>query len=92
MGREWIVEEIEWGDSGDWGKVMEVMGEYLGGEFLGGVREVVGFGGIDENVGKEILKVDFGRLEEEVMKEKKMELNLWDEGLEDVGKKGYCGK
>ena len=92
IGSQWIVEQIQSGHTPDSGKLIEVMAQYFRPEFLGRLTEVVPFAPIDENVAKQIFNLHFGRLQEQLMKQKNIQLNLSDEALEHLANKGYSPK
>lgn len=89
IGSQWIVEQIQSGHTPDSGKLIEVMAQYFRPEFLGRLTEVVPFAPIDENVAKQIFNLHFGRLQEQLMKQKNIQLNLSDEALQHLANKGY---
>ena len=92
IGSQWIVEQIQSGHTPDSGKLIEVMAQYFRPEFLGRLTEVVPFAPIDENVAKQIFNLHFGRLQEQLMKQKNIQLNLSDEALQHLTNKGYSPK
>lgn len=92
IGSQWIVEQIQSGHIPDSGKLIEVMAQYFRPEFLGRLTEVVTFAPIDENVAKQIFNLHFGRLQEQLMKQKNIQLNLSDEALQHLANKGYSPK
>lgn len=92
IGSQWIVEQIQFGHTPDSGKLIEVMAQYFRPEFLGRLTEVVPFAPIDENVAKQIFNLHFGRLQEQLMKQKNIQLNLSDEALQHLANKGYSPK
>ena len=92
IGSQWIVEQIQSGHTPDSGKLIEVMAQYFRLEFLGRLTEVVPFAPIDENVAKQIFNLHFGRLQEQLMKQKNIQLNLSDEALQHLANKGYSPK
>lgn len=92
IGSQWIVEQIQSGHTPDSGKLIEVMAQYFRPEFLGRLTEVVPFAAIDENVAKQIFNLHFGRLQEQLMKQKNIQLNLSDEALQHLANKGYSPK
>lgn len=92
IGSQWIVEQIQSGHTPDSGKLIEVMAQYFRPEFLGRLTEVVPFAPIDENVAKQIFNLHFGRLQEQLMKQKNILLNLSDEALQHLANKGYSPK
>lgn len=92
IGSQWIVEQIQSGHIPDSGKLIEVMAQYFRPEFLGRLTEVVSFAPIDENVAKQIFNLHFGRLQEQLMKQKNIQLNLSDEALQHLANKGYSPK
>ncbi len=92
IGSQWIVEQIQSGHTPDSGKLIEVMAQYFRPEFLGRLTEVVSFAPIDENVAKQIFNLHFGRLQEQLMKQKNIQLNLSDEALQHLANKGYSPK
>lgn len=92
IGSQWIVEQIQSGHIPDSGKLIEVMAQYFRPEFLGRLTEVVPFAPIDENVAKQIFNLHFGRLQEQLMKQKNIQLNLSDEALQHLANKGYSPK
>lgn len=92
IGCQWIVEQIQSGHTPDSGKLIEVMAQYFRPEFLGRLTEVVPFAPIDENVAKQIFNLHFGRLQEQLMKQKNIQLNLSDEALQHLANKGYSPK
>lgn len=92
VGSQWIVEQIQSGHTPDSGKLIEVMAQYFRPEFLGRLTEVVPFAPIDENVAKQIFNLHFGRLQEQLMKQKNIQLNLSDEALQHLANKGYSPK
>lgn len=92
IGSQWIVEQIQSGHTPDSGKHIEVMAQYFRPEFLGRLTEVVPFAPIDENVAKQIFNLHFGRLQEQLMKQKNIQLNLSDEALQHLANKGYSPK
>jgi ATP-dependent Clp protease ATP-binding subunit ClpA len=92
IGSQWIVEQIQSGHTPDSGKLIEVMAQYFRPEFLGRLTEVVPFAPIDENVAKQIFNLHFGRLQEQLMKQKNIQLNLSDEALQHLADKGYSPK
>lgn len=92
IGSQWIVEQIQSGHTPDSGKLIEVMAQYFRPEFLGRLTEVVLFAPIDENVAKQIFNLHFGRLQEQLMKQKNIQLNLSDEALQHLANKGYSPK
>lgn len=92
IGSQWIVEQIQSGHTPDSGKLFEVMAQYFRPEFLGRLTEVVPFAPIDENVAKQIFNLHFGRLQEQLMKQKNIQLNLSDEALQHLANKGYSPK
>ena len=92
IGSQWIVEQIQSGHIPDSGKLIDVMAQYFRPEFLGRLTEVVPFAPIDENVAKQIFNLHFGRLQEQLMKQKNIQLNLSDEALQHLANKGYSPK
>lgn len=92
IGSQWIVEQIQSGHTPDSGKLIEVMAQYFRPEFLGRLTEVVPFAPIDENVAKQIFNLHFERLQEQLMKQKNIQLNLSDEALQHLANKGYSPK
>lgn len=92
IGSQWIVEQIQSGHIPDSGKLIEVMAQYFRPEFFGRLTEVVPFAPIDENVAKQIFNLHFGRLQEQLMKQKNIQLNLSDEALQHLANKGYSPK
>lgn len=92
IGSQWIVGQIQSGHTPDSGKLIEVMAQYFRPEFLGRLTEVVPFAPIDENVAKQIFNLHFGRLQEQLMKQKNIQLNLSDEALQHLANKGYSPK
>ena len=92
IGSQWFVEQIQSGHTPDSGKLIEVMAQYFRPEFLGRLTEVVPFAPIDENVAKQIFNLHFGRLQEQLMKQKNIQLNLSDEALQHLANKGYSPK
>ena len=92
IGSQWIVEQIQSGHIPDSGKLIEVMAQYFRPEFLGRLTEVVPFAPIDENVAKQIFNLHFGRLQEQLMKQKNIQMNLSDEALQHLANKGYSPK
>ena len=92
IGSQWIVEQIQSGHIPDSGRLIEVMAQYFRPEFLGRLTEVVPFAPIDENVAKQIFNLHFGRLQEQLMKQKNIQLNLSDEALQHLANKGYSPK
>ncbi|MCD7850278.1 MAG: ATP-dependent Clp protease ATP-binding subunit [Parabacteroides sp.] len=92
IGSQWIVEQIQSWHTPDSGKLIEVMAQYFRPEFLGRLTEVVPFAPIDENVAKQIFNLHFGRLQEQLMKQKNIQLNLSDEALQHLANKGYSPK
>lgn len=92
IGSQWIVEQIQSGHTPDSGKLIEVMAQYFRPEFLGRLTEVVPFAPIDENVAKQIFNLHFRRLQEQLMKQKNIQLNLSDEALQHLANKGYSPK
>lgn len=92
IGSQWVVEQIQSGHILDSGKLIEVMAQYFRPEFLGRLTEVVPFAPIDENVAKQIFNLHFGRLQEQLMKQKNIQLNLSDEALQHLANKGYSPK
>lgn len=92
IGSQWIVEQIQSGHTPDSGKLIEVMAQYFRPEFLGRLTEVVPFAPIDENVAKQIFNLHFGRLQEQLIKQKNIQLNLSDEALQHLANKGYSPK
>lgn len=84
IGSQWVVEQIQSGHIPDSGKLIEVMAQYFRPEFLGRLTEVVPFAPIDENVAKQIFNLHFGRLQEQLMKQKNIQLNLSDEALQHL--------
>lgn len=92
IGSQWIMEQIQSGHIPDSGKLIEVMAQYFRPEFLGRLTEVVPFAPIDENVAKQIFNLHFGRLQEQLMKQKNIQLNLSDEALQHLANKGYSPK
>lgn len=92
IGSQWIVEQIQSGHTPDSGKLIKVMAQYFRPEFLGRLTEVVPFAPIDENVAKQIFNLHFGRLQEQLMKQKNIQLNLSDEALQHLANKGYSPK
>lgn len=92
IGSQWIVEQIKAGNTPDSGKLIEVMTQYFRPEFLGRLTEVVPFAPIDENIAKQIFHLHFGRLQEQLMKQKNIRLNLSDEALQHLANKGYSPK
>lgn len=92
IGSQWIVEQIQSGHIPDSGKLIEVMAQYFRPEFLGRLTEVVPFAPIDENVAQQIFNLHFGRLQEQLMKQKNIQLNLSDEALQHLANKGYSPK
>ena len=76
IGSQWIVEQIQSGHTPDSGKLIEVMAQYFR----------------PENVAKQIFNLHFGRLQEQLMKQKNIQLNLSDEALQHLANKGYSPK
>lgn len=68
------------------------MAQYFRPEFLGRLTEVVPFAPIDENIAKQIFNLHFGRLQEQLIKQKNIQLNLSEEALHHLVKKGYSPK
>lgn len=62
IGSQWIVDQIQAGNTPTSAKLIEVMAQYFRPEFLGRLTEVVPFSPINENVAKEIFLLHFSRL------------------------------
>lgn len=92
IGSQWIVEQIQSGNTPDSGKLIEVVAQYFRPEFLGRLTEVVPFAPIDENIARQIFNLHFSRLQAQLMKQKNIQLNLSDEALLHLVKKGYSPK
>lgn len=92
IGSQWIVEQIQSGNTPDSGKLIEVMTQYFRPEFLGRLTEVVPFAPINENIAKQIFNLHFGRLQEQLMRQKNIQLTLSDEALQHLANKGYSPK
>ena len=92
IGSQWIVEQIQSGNIPDSGKLVEVMAQYFRPEFLGRLTEVVPFAPIDENIARQIFSLHFDRLQDQLMKQKNIQLNLSAEALQYLVKKGYSPK
>lgn len=92
IGSQWIVEQIQSGNIPDSDKLTEVMARYFRPEFLGRLTEVVPFAPIDENIAKQIFNLHFRRLQEQLVKQKNIQLQLSDEALQHLANKGYSPK
>lgn len=92
IGSQWIVEQIQSGNTPDSGKLAEVMAQYFRPEFLGRLTEAVPFAPIDENIAKQIFSLHFGRLQEQLARQKNIRLSLSDEALQHLANKGYSPK
>ena len=91
VGREWVRKEVEWGNVGWRREMMEVMGEYLGGEFVGGVCEMVGLWGMGEEIVVKILEIELKGVRK-VVEKQGMGISMSDDGGKMVGEKGLRGK
>lgn len=92
IGSQWIVEQIEAGNTLTSAKMIEVMSQYFRPEFLGRLTEVVPFSPINEKIAQEIFLLHFSRLQEQLLKQKNIRLDLSVEALEYLSKKGYSPK
>lgn len=92
IGSQWIVEQIEAGNTPTSTKLIEVMSQYFRPEFLGRLTEVVPFSPINEKIAQEIFLLHFARLQEQLFKQKNIRLELSVEALEYLSKKGYSPK
>ncbi len=92
IGSQWIVDQIQSGKTPDSGRLIEVMAQYFRPEFLGRLTEVVPFSPIDEHVAKQIFNLHFGRLQDQLIKQKNITLRLSEEALLHLVKKGFSPK
>lgn len=92
IGSQWIVDQIQSGHTPESGKLIEVMAQYFRPEFLGRLTEVVPFAPIDEDIAKQIFNLHFGKLQNQLLKQKNIQLNLSEEALLHLAKKGYSPK
>lgn len=92
IGSQWIAEQIEGGKTPSSNELIEVMAQYFRPEFLGRLTEVVPFAPIDEKVAQDIFKLHFYKLQQQLKKQKNITLNLSEEALAFLSKKGYSKK
>ncbi len=89
IGSQWIAEQIQAGRTPTSAKLIEVMAQYFRPEFLGRLTEVVPFSPIDENVAQEIFLLHFSRLQKQLQEQKNINLELSEETLHYLSKKGF---
>lgn len=92
IGSQWIAEQIRSGNMPDSEKLKEVMAQYFRPEFLGRLTEVVPFAPIDENIAKQIFSLHFSKLQDQLLKQKNIQLGLSPEALDYLANKGYSPK
>ncbi|MFL0083277.1 ATP-dependent Clp protease ATP-binding subunit [Tenacibaculum maritimum] len=92
IGSQWIAEQMEKGIKPSSNELIEVMAQHFRPEFLGRLTEVVPFAPIDEKVARDIFKLHFAKLQAQLKKQKNIRLNLSEEALGFLAKKGYSKK
>lgn len=92
IGSQWIVEQFEQGKVPKSNELIEVMSGNFRPEFLGRLTEVVPFAPINEKIAGEIFELHLSRLQQQLRKQKKIELSLSDEALQYLSAKGYSKK
>lgn len=92
IGSQWIVDQIQAGHTPTSAKLIEVMSQYFRPEFLGRLTEVVPFSPINEEIAQEIFLLHFSRLQEQLLKQKNIRLDLSEEVLQYLSKKGFSPK
>jgi len=89
IGSQWIAEQIQAGQTPTSAKLIEVMAQYFRPEFLGRLTEVVPFSPINEKVAQEIFLLHFSRLQKQLQEQKNINLELSEETLQYLSKKGF---
>lgn len=92
IGSQWIVNQIQAGNTPTSAKLIEVMAQYFRPEFLGRLTEVVPFSPINENVAKEIFLLHFSRLKKQLHEQKNINIELAEETLQYLSQKGFSPK
>ncbi|MCD9561969.1 AAA family ATPase [Tenacibaculum maritimum] len=92
IGSQWIAEQMEKGIKPSSNELIEVMAQHFRPEFLGRLTEVVPFAPIDEKVARDIFKLHFAKLQAQLKKQKNIRLDLSEEALGFLAKKGYSKK
>lgn len=92
IGSQWIVDQIEEGRVPTSNELIEVMAQYFRPEFLGRLTEVVPFSPINESIAQDILKLHFNRLQAQLKAQKQISLEISEEALKFLSKKGYSKK
>ena len=92
IGSQWIVDQIQAGNTPTSAKLIEVMAQYFRPEFLGRLTEVVPFSPINENVAKEIFLLHFSRLKKQLHEQKNINIELAEETLQYLSQKGFSPK
>lgn len=87
IGSQWIVDQIQAGNTPTSAKLIEVMAQYFRPEFLGRLTEVVPFSPINENVAKEIFLLHFSRLKKQLHEQKNINIELAEETLQYLSQK-----
>lgn len=92
IGSQWIAEQIEADKIPTSNQLIEVMSKYFRPEFLGRLTEVVPFSPINEKIAKAIFELHFSRLQNQLLKQKNIQLSLSQEALDYLANKGYSKK
>ncbi len=92
IGSQWIAEQITEGKTPTSNELIEVMAQYFRPEFLGRLTEVVPFAPINQKVAQDILVLHFNKLKKQLEQQKQIELNISEDALMFLSKKGFSQK
>lgn len=92
IGSQWIAEQITGGKIPTSNELIEVMAQHFRPEFLGRLTEVVPFAPINQKVAQDILVIHFNKLRKQLEQQKQIVLDISDEALEFLSKKGFSQK
>ncbi|MCG8814093.1 ATP-dependent Clp protease ATP-binding subunit, partial [Tenacibaculum finnmarkense] len=86
---QWISDQFEKNKIPQSNELTEVMSDHFRPEFLGRITEVVPFAPINEEVAQMIFGLQFKSLQKQLKQQKNITLNLSEEALKYLSKKGY---
>ncbi|PKH52835.1 ATP-dependent Clp protease ATP-binding subunit [Tenacibaculum sp. Bg11-29] len=92
IGSQWISDQFEENKIPPSNQLIEVMSDHFRPEFLGRITEVVPFAPINEEVAQMIFGLQFKSLQKQLKQQKNITLNLSEEALKYLSKKGYSKK
>ncbi|MCT4671804.1 MAG: ATP-dependent Clp protease ATP-binding subunit [Prolixibacteraceae bacterium] len=92
IGSQWIVDQIRGGRTPSSSELIDVMSPHFRPEFLGRLTEVVPFSPIDLSVAMSIFRLQLSRLQKQLLEQKDITLELSEEALQYLSKKGFSEK